>query len=79
MKIIVKLYGTLSKGVAGYNHKKGLEVEIPEGTDINKLIDHLGIPKSKVGVVTVNDRAAKEDDQLQDASRVNIFQPIAGG
>jgi len=79
MKITVKVHGTLMKYIANYDHEKGLELEFPDNTNASALIDYLGIPKSGVGMVTVNGQQVKSDGILQDQAIVKIFQPIFGG
>ena len=79
MKITVKVHGTLMKYIADYDHTKGLELEFPDNTDAAALIDYLGIPKPKVGMVTVNGLQVKTDGLLQDQAIVKVFQPIFGG
>ena len=67
------------KYIADYDHLKGLELEFPDNADASALIDYLGIPKSGVGMVTVNGHQVKSDGILQDQAIVKIFQPIFGG
>jgi sulfur carrier protein ThiS len=79
MKLTVKVHGTLMKYIDGYDHLEGLELEFPDDIDAAALIEHLGIPKSKVGIVSVNGDQVKQDDILPDKSLVKVFQPIFGG
>jgi sulfur carrier protein ThiS len=79
MKITVKVHGTLMKYIADYDHEKGLDLEFPDNTNASELISYLGIPKSGVGMVTVNGHQVKSDGILQDQAIVKIFQPIFGG
>jgi sulfur carrier protein ThiS len=79
MKITVKVYGTLTKYLPDYNHAKGLELEFPDPVDAAALIDHLGIPRSNVGMVSVNGQPASADDPFPDQAVVQVFQPIFGG
>jgi len=67
------------KYIADYDHEKGLELEFPDHTDAAALIDYLGIPKSGVGMVTVNGHQVKSDGVLADGAIVKVFQPIFGG
>ncbi len=67
------------KYIAGYDHEKGLELEFPDNTNAAALIDYLGIPKSSVGMVTVNGLQVKSDGVLTDGALVKVFQPIFGG
>jgi sulfur carrier protein ThiS len=50
----VILYGTLSRQVPGYQHSKGMEVELPDGATVNDLLVFLGISKSQKAVVACN-------------------------
>jgi len=67
------------KYIAGYDHEKGLELEFPDNSDASALINFLGIPESRVGMVTVNGQQVKSDGILQDKAIVKVFQPIFGG
>mgnify|MGYP003702296955 CR=1 FL=1 len=67
------------KYIADYDHEKGLELEFPDNTDASALINCLGIPKSRVGMVTINGHQVKSDDLLPDKAIVKVFQPIFGG
>jgi len=79
MKITVKVHGTLMKYITDYDHEKGLELEFPDHTDASALVNYLGIPKSSVGMVSVNGHQVKSDGILPDGAIVKIFQPIFGG
>jgi sulfur carrier protein ThiS len=79
MKITVKVHGTLMKYIADYDHEKGLVLEFPDDTDAAALIEHLGIPKARVGMMTVNGHQVKSDGILLDGAIVKVFQPIFGG
>ena len=79
MKITVKVHGTLMQYIADYDHEKGLVLEFPDDTDAAALIEYLGIPKAKVGMVTVNGHQVKSDGILPDKAAVKVFQPIFGG
>jgi len=67
------------KYISGYDHEKGLELEFPDNTDASALVNYLGIPKSSVGMVSVNGHQVKSDGILPDGAIVKIFQPIFGG
>ncbi len=67
------------KYIDDYDHLKGLELDFPDDIDAAALIKHLGIPKSKVGIVSVNGDQVKQDAILPDRALVKVFQPIFGG
>ena len=79
MKITVKVHGTLTRYLSDYDHRKGLVLEFPANTDAAALVDSLGIPRSKVGMVSVNGQQVKPGDKLPDNAVVKVFQPIFGG
>jgi sulfur carrier protein ThiS len=54
-------------------------VEIPKGSNIGHLIDHLAIPRKKVGIVSVDGTLAKESKTLFPDNLVRMYQPISGG
>ncbi len=79
MKVKIKLYGTLSKYYSDYDHEHGFYTEVPAGMDVDGLATFLGIPKTKIGMVSVNGNPAKAEDTLTEEAAVELFQPIFGG
>lgn len=79
VQLTVKLYGTLGRWVPGYNPETGLAVRMGERSTVSDLIDHLGIPRRSVGIVSVDGRVANPIDALPDQALVKVFQPIFGG
>ena len=79
MKVNVKLYGTLSAGVTGYNHAHGLELDLDENTTIGDLMAALGIAPSKRPVAAIDGRIKKKDDRISAGAQIQVFQPLHGG
>jgi sulfur carrier protein ThiS len=79
MKIKVKLYGTLSLDVPGYEPSQGMDVEIPNGGKVKDLLDHLKISEARAAVVIANGRVLKANDKIRDGVPVDVFQSIKGG
>lgn len=79
MKVKVRLFGTLGKKFPDHDPLNGFEVEIPKDTNIGDLIDQLEIPKSKIGLVSVQGRLAKADKKLKQGDFIRIYRPIFGG
>lgn len=77
MIVTVRLYATLQDMVPG--GRKALEVDIPEGTTVEGLIVHLGIPAGTVRKVFVGGIARDDSYVLQPGDEVGAFPPIAGG
>jgi sulfur carrier protein ThiS len=79
MKVKVRLFGTLGKQFPDHDPLKGFEVDIPENASVGELLDHLQIPKSKVGLISVQGRLVKAGKILKPDDFVRIFRPIFGG
>lgn len=80
IKIELRLFASL----APYMPSKGTTddsktIEVSEGTTIDMLIDHLGIPNDIVKAVFLNGIRAKGDEILKHGDRVGVFPPVAGG
>lgn len=79
MQVRVKLYGTLGKRVAGYDHQSGLAVEVAEGATVAGLMAQLEIPLKKIGMVSLDGRLARKTAALRPGMLVKVFHPIFGG
>ena len=79
MEVHVKLYGTVGKRVAGYDHRRGLAVEVPESATVTDLLELLTVPLKKVGVVSVDGRLVGKAAPLRPGAVVKVFHPIFGG
>jgi sulfur carrier protein ThiS len=79
MKLRVKLYGTLSQQVPGYQHSQGVDVEIPEGGTAKDLLASLKISEKQGAVVVMKGQVLKTDDHIQDGVPVQVLQSLSGG
>ena len=79
MKIRVKLYGTLSQQIPGYQHSEGIEVEIPDGATVKDLLSGLKISESQGVAVAMEGRILKADDQMRGGAPVHVLQSLSGG
>lgn len=79
MQVHVKLYGTLGKAVADYDHRRGLTVALAEGATVGDLLAQLEIPPKRVGVVSLDGRLVGKTAALAPGVRVKVFHPIFGG
>lgn len=79
MRVQVILYGTLRNSFPAHDPARGLEVELADGSSVADLVDHLEIPRTRLGVVSVGGVLVKADQKLADRDCVRVFQPIAGG
>jgi sulfur carrier protein ThiS len=79
MQVQVRLYGTLGKQVAGYDHQTGLVMDVAEGSTVADLMARIGIPLKKIGMVSLDGRLAGRAALLQPGMQVKVFHPIFGG
>jgi sulfur carrier protein ThiS len=79
MKVTVKLYGTLSAGISGYHHDRGIDLDLPEGASINDLLTSLDIAHAKRPVVAIDGRIQKSNDRIPSGAQIKVFQPVHGG
>jgi sulfur-carrier protein len=88
MKVYVKLFATLVQMVPepirerypqGIHAGRPLEVELPEGSTLADLVEHLSLPRDKVRIVYVDGRAKTLDHRLAAGNEVGLFPPIGGG
>lgn len=79
MKVKVRLFGTLSQKLSGYDPEKGIEVEIPDEARVKDLLARLGIPEAKGGIAAVEGVILHLDDPLRDGLTVHLLQAVYGG
>ena len=79
MMVKVRLFGTLGKQFPDHDPLNGFEVEIADNASVGDLLDYLQIPKSKIGLVSVQGRLVKAGKILKPGDFVRIFRPIFGG
>jgi len=79
MQIQVRLYGTLGSHLPDHNRLTGMVVEIPEGSNVGDLIDHLAVSREKVGIISVDGTLVKESETLSSGNFVRMYIPISGG
>lgn len=74
MVVEVRLFATFREG--RFDTKK---LELPEGSSLSVLLEHLKIPDKLVKVLIVNGLSATTEHILNHNDVVAIFPPIAGG
>ncbi|HDR14916.1 MAG TPA: MoaD/ThiS family protein [Desulfobacteraceae bacterium] len=77
MKIEVRLYATLR--AYGPSEETSSILDVPENSTIQELLQMLGIPDDVERIVLINGRPAAGGSELNDADRVVLFPPAAGG
>ena len=79
MEIKVRLYGALGKGIEGHDPLNGLTLDLPEGSTVMDLIEHLKVPRKKVGIISIDGSLAKDTRVLSAGNFVRLYRPIFGG
>jgi len=79
VKVRVKLFGTLSHEVPGYDPGNGLALEFVDGAKVKDLLRQMKISEVNGGVVTVDGKVLHPDDPLKHGTSVHLLQAVYGG
>ncbi len=79
MKVTVKLFASLSRFSPGGLPGTPFEIALPEASQVQGLIDSLGIPAEETKVAFVNGIIRELDFSLSQGDEVGIFPPVGGG
>lgn len=83
MKITVKLFATLSELLPPDAQANTVEIEMPESTTLDDVIDRFHVPCKMAHLVLCNGVFIKPEERnrplLQDGDTIAIWPPIAGG
>lgn len=55
------------------------DVELPDQTTVQDLVDRMNIPGDEVKLIFINGRRCELSAVLADGDRVGIFPPVGGG
>jgi molybdopterin converting factor small subunit len=79
MRVTVKLFATLVRFKEGTRAGKPFDVELPEGSVVQDLIDTLKIPVEETHIVFINNIIEEHRSKLNDGDVVGMFPPVGGG
>jgi molybdopterin converting factor small subunit len=79
MQITVKLYATLRRYGRSLPLGAGFALDLPTGSDVARVAEHLGIPDGVALVAMVNDQVVHLDRVIVAGDTVSLFPPVAGG
>ena len=83
MKIVVKLFASLSDFLPTNSRANSMEIEVPEDTTANQIIDLLELPRNRVHLVLRNGAFVEMEDRdlplIEDGDAIAFWPPIAGG
>ena len=75
----VKLFATLRRFRPGLGIGEAFPVELPDGTTVRGLIQHLELPEEQVKIVFVNALFRQMDHVLADGDELGVFPAVGGG
>ena len=75
----VKLFATLRHYRPGLGIGEAFPVELPDGTTIQGLIQHLELPEDQVKIVFVNALFRPVDHILAEGDELGVFPAVGGG
>jgi molybdopterin converting factor small subunit len=79
MLVSVVCFGAMRSYLPAGSSGNRADVELPEGSDVEDLIESLGAPIRLVFSVLVDGVQATMDQQLRDGAEVTLMPPFAGG
>lgn len=74
MHITIKLFATFREGRFKVEVK-----EFPEETQVDNILQSLGISAEEVAICLVNGRDADKHTKLGDGDTLSLFPPVGGG
>jgi molybdopterin converting factor small subunit len=77
--IQLKLYGNLRRLSPGGQAGAPMEIQLPEGTNLGGLVEHLQIPAEETKVAFVNGLVQDWTYELKAGDKVGVFPPVGGG
>lgn len=78
MKVVVKLHGETKRYVKNLVGDS-VETDLPDGTTVQQMLDHLGVADEDVWMSAVNKTVVKPEHVLADGDAVEVFAPVQGG
>lgn len=79
MLVHVKLFATLARFSGGVPAGTFFDVEVPQGSILEDLVNHLAIPPEETRIAFVNGIIQSMDWTLKTGDEIGIFPPIGGG
>lgn len=80
MKVEVRVFANLRTTVKGdFDPKEAFVLELPEGSTLQVLLEHLGIANDPTIIGLVNGLRQSPEHVLIAGDRVGLFPPVGGG
>jgi molybdopterin converting factor small subunit len=80
MKIELRLFASLRKRLPPGSPRGKCNLELPDGTTIGQVLEHVDIPHASAQMVLVNgDHDRNFERVLHNGDVLSVFPPVAGG
>jgi molybdopterin converting factor small subunit len=83
MRIVVKLFASLSDLLPAGSRANSIEVEVPDQVTANQIIDLLRLPRKRVHLVLRNGLFVEPQERdlplIKEGDAIAFWPPIAGG
>lgn len=79
MRVTVKLFATLVRFRDGTRAARPFDVDLPEDSLAQDLIDHLKIPPEEAHIIFINNIIEAPHAKLNHGDVVGMFPPVGGG
>ncbi|MBS0346096.1 MAG: MoaD/ThiS family protein [Proteobacteria bacterium] len=83
MRVVFKLFASLSDYLPAERRGNRIELDVPPGTTVGNLITRYQLPEKSAHLVLVNGHyiapAGRPEHALQEGDELAIWPPIAGG
>ena len=77
MRVKVKCFATIAEADT-CDYKDSIEYEVPEGSTVDNLVDHLDIAREEIKIVFRNNKVVDLDTPLAEGDQLG-FAPTVGG
>ena len=79
MEIHLKFFGIFREYIASEKNGFSGTLDIPDGSRIEDVLNHFGIPKNTPKMILVNGLMKEDGEILRDGDTLSLFSPLAGG
>lgn len=79
MRVEVRLFATLAAFLPPVSREGVVTLDVPAGSTVRDVMQHLGMPPELERVSLVNGGDADPEHALRQGDVVTVFPPLAGG
>ena len=79
MKVIIQLFGVLGKKLPEFASPEGVEIELPDGSSAEDLLNYLKVSEDWGVALAMDGRLLKYGDTMRDGAEIRLLQTVHGG